>query len=107
MIVPLLIILRSVVGLHEEDDYRPIYTNVPEKGLVLVETDFTGYVYAIFISVPIFGLIIGCHFLIRGQLDKLFKKKYDLPTVRKHSDFRQRPTYYKPGYISRQYDEQV
>lgn len=101
MIVPLLIILRTVTGLHEEEDYRPIYSNVPGKGLVLIEPDFITYVYVIFTCVPLFGLIIGCHFLIRSRLE-LIDKKCD-----QRSPFRQRATLYKPGYISRQYDENV
>ena len=113
MIVPLLIILRSVSALHEEDDYRPIYTNVPGKGLVSIEPDFMTYVYVIFTSVPIFGLIIVCHFIIRRQLD-LFYKKRDLRTVvggvselRLKSHISQRASLYKPGYISRLNDENI
>jgi hypothetical protein len=110
MIVPLLILLRSVAGLHEDDDYRPIYTNVPGKGLVVVEPDFITYVYVIFISVPLFGLIVGCHYLIRSRLDLFYKKRDLRPNVaalRMRPDIRQRASLYKPGYISRQHDENV
>jgi hypothetical protein len=113
MIVPLLIILRSVSALHEEDDYKPIYTNVPGKGLVPITPDFMTYVYVICTSVPIFGLIIVCHFVIRRQLDLFFKKR-DIRTksegvaeLKLRPDIRQRGTLYKPGYISRLHDENV
>lgn len=109
MIVPLLIILRSVTGLHEDEDYRPIYSNVPGKGLVLIEPDFMTYIYVIFTSVPLFGLIICCHFLIRSRLDLFYKKRDVRPVadLKLRTDIRQRATLYKPGYISRQYDENV
>lgn len=112
MIVPLLIILRSVSALHEEDDYKPIYTNVPGKGLVPFTPNFMTYVYVIFTSVPIFGLIVVCHFLIRSRIDIYLNKKRDVQAIgandlRMRTVIRQRPSVYKPGYISRPHDENV
>jgi hypothetical protein len=108
MIVPLLIILRSVAALHEEDDYRPVYTNVPGKGLVVVTPDFMTYVYVIFTSVPLFGLIVACHYLIRSRVDLYYNKKRDTrqPVIGAHdfrmrNDARPRAALYKPGYISK------
>jgi len=101
-----------VAGLHDDDDYRPVYSNVPGKGLVIVTADYMSYFYAIVITVPVFGLFIVCHFLIRERIDRFLKKKRDIravdqPDFRVRPDIRQRVSLYKPGVISRQYDQQV